>query len=92
MGPATAVLVLPALPWKNTDLHVDHAFLSWNLSSGPAGDNVFPECTDGNLSRGQYSCNTDSYAASLDSWVDFTIARMNQSGPPVNTSLSYGLS
>ena len=92
MGPATAVLVLPTLQWKDTDLHVEHTFRSLNLSSGPAGDNVFPECTDGNLSRGQYSCNTDSYAASLDSLVDFTIAGTSQSGPPVNTSLPYGLS
>ena len=92
MGPATAVLVLPTLQWKDTDLHVEHAFRSLNLSSGPAGDNVFPECTDENLVRGQYSCNTDSYAASLDSLVDFTIAGMSQSGSPVNTSLPYGLS
>ena len=92
MGPATAVLVLPTLQWKDTNLHVEHAFRSLNLSSGPAGDNIFPDCTDGNLNRGQYSCNTDSYAASLDSLVDFTIAGMSQSRPPVNTSLPYGLS
>ena len=92
MGPATAVLVLPTLQWKDLNQHAKHTFRSLNLSGGPAGDNVFPECTNYNLSHGQYSCNTDSYAASLDSWVDITIAGESQSSPFINGSLLLGLS
>lgn len=92
MGPATAALVLPTLQWKSSKEHAKHTFRTFNLSSGPLGDNVFPECSNVNLSQGLYSCNADAYAASLDSWVDLTLAGESQSSPFINGSLPYGLS
>ena len=93
MGPATAVLVLPTLQWIDTEHHAEHTFRNLNLSSGPAGDNLFPECTDGQLSRGVYSCNSNSYAASLDSWVDLTVAGVSQDPPVISNEIPlFGIS
>lgn len=63
-----------------------------NLTLGPAGDNCFPQCSEANLRLGQYSCNSDSYAASLDAWVDITLAGESQSPPLINGSILSGLS
>lgn len=92
MGPATAVLVLPTLQWLDVDYRAQHTFRSLNISWGPAGDNVFPECFDGDLSNRSYSCTSNSYAASLDSWVELTLAGRSQSPPFINGSLLYGVS
>lgn len=87
MGPATAVLALPTLQWIDINRHAMHNLRSLNVASGPAGNNLFPECTGVNLTMGQYSCNSNSYAASLDAFVDLTIAGASQGSPFINSSL-----
>jgi hypothetical protein len=69
MGPASAVLVLPALQWIDIQKQHEQRFDRTNLETGPTGDPMFSSCSAEMLAARQYSCTVDAHSSSLDSLV-----------------------
>ena len=78
MGPATAVLVLPTLQWKDTPYTLDSQFVSLDSGSPPAGDSVLTGCNATTLETGNYSCTSNVYGPMLDDWLASGIANLRQ--------------
>lgn len=81
MGPAVAVLVLPTLQWVTLPYKAQHSFSTSGIGALPNGtlpggqyQDIFPNCTSGDIDERWYSCTTIPYAASLDSWDDAVVA------------------
>lgn len=89
MGPAVASLVLPTLQWKNTTIYGEQKLIVLDIGTPPAGDTLFPNCSSTLLSRGLYSCTSDTYAASLDNWASFAIASEKQNSADLHASFNY---
>ena len=89
MGPAVAVLVLPTLQWVSLPEKAQHSFNVSAIGSAPNGADfeVFPYCSNANLTRRLYSCTSLPYASSLDSWADILNA-----GPAAYDSPLFGVS
>ena len=96
MGPAVAVLVLPALRWVDLPKQAQHSFntsgidrimvaLDWRLQ-------LFPNCTGKDIMDRHYSCTSLPYASSLDSWVDSVTAVGHQEVSSVSESQPLGIS
>lgn len=96
MGPAVAVLVLPALRWVDLPRHAQHSFnisgidrirvaFEWKLQR-------FPNCTDKDLMDRRYSCTSLPYASSLDFWADSLKASGRQGISSISESQSPGIS
>ncbi|KAL8949786.1 MAG: hypothetical protein Q9222_004129 [Ikaeria aurantiellina] len=78
MGPATAVLVLPTLQWVETPKTTNQTFGVSGVDRQPAGKDVFPYCTAGELLARNYSCTSYPYGPSLDGWASQGIATITQ--------------
>ncbi|KAL9103574.1 MAG: hypothetical protein Q9187_008992 [Circinaria calcarea] len=78
MGPATAVLVLPTLQWKDIPHQLDSQFDSLGSGSPPVGDSVFSGCNATAISAGNYSCTSAVYGPMLDNWIASGIANLRQ--------------
>ncbi|KAG7009615.1 hypothetical protein G7Y79_00002g007300 [Physcia stellaris] len=82
MGPAVAVLALPALRWVDLPKHAQHSFnisgIDRVLVSLEWGPRAFPNCTVEDIMDRRYSCTSLNYASSLDSWDDSVIASDRQ--------------
>lgn len=61
MGPATAVLVLPTLQWKDILHQPGLQFASLDSGTAPAGDSAFFGCNATTLSTRNYSCTSTVY-------------------------------
>ncbi|KAK3701430.1 hypothetical protein LTR37_015528 [Vermiconidia calcicola] len=73
MGPATAVLVIPALQWISTEDIGNRQFDHWNAGEPPVGNGwlkwATPSCEVTNFDAHNYSCTLDPFGFSLDSWL-----------------------
>ena len=78
MGPATAVLVLPTLQWVDTDKVPVQRYTANGASSPPRGDTVLPGCTDAQLLNRDYTCTSEVYGPSLDTFVASAASSIQQ--------------
>lgn len=76
MGPATAVLVIPALNWIDTPKVGNRTFEAMNSASPPGVglDSWFwwatGSCTNQDFVVQNYTCTQNPYGDSLDAWLD----------------------
>lgn len=99
MGPAVAVLVLPTLQWVELAKNASHSVKTFHLGDMPevradvrTNARVFPTCSAADIEARRFSCNTGAYAASLDTWVDATIAGSSQIVSSNNNTMYNGVS
>ena len=78
MGPATAVLVLPTLQWKDSPNTLGSQFVSLGSGSPPAGNAVLAGCNATTLYAGNYSCTSNVYGPMLDNWFASGLANLRQ--------------
>lgn len=73
MGPATAVLVIPALQWLTTEKVEPYTFASYDggLAPGPNSYAMYStdDCTPAQFEAMNYSCTYYPWATAMDSWV-----------------------
>jgi len=76
MGPATAVLAIPALQWITTDAVGDQYFEVFIFSEPQTMGWVFndSECSTADFLSLAYSCTTDKWGAALDAWFESSVA------------------
>lgn len=67
MGPATAILLLPTLVWRELPIPQTQAFAGIASAEPPAGDILW--CSDTSLAAGQYSCTEPFIGNSVDSML-----------------------
>ena len=77
MGPATAVLMLPTLQWVDTAKLPAQRFNGTGLGETPRGNGLVG-CDNATLLAGKYSCTSDFYGPSLDSWAAYGIESSKQ--------------
>lgn len=96
MGPAVAVLVIPTLQWVNLPKNASHSLQAFHLDQVPLnrsdGGLIFPKCYNDLIAGRNYSCNANAYAASLDTWVDSTVASDSQVVDANNNTMYNGIS
>ena len=82
MGPAVAVLALPALRWVDLPKHAQHSFnisgINDILVSLEPEIQPFLDCTVKDIMDRRYSCTSLPYASSLNSWDSSIIASDRQ--------------
>jgi hypothetical protein len=79
MGPATAVLVLPAQGWR--DMHHPQATIQFERVASADPPSNLPTCVNCDasaLAAGNYTC-TNQYSATLDQWSSAVWAGLNLS-------------
>ncbi|KAF2802741.1 uncharacterized protein BDZ99DRAFT_550633 [Mytilinidion resinicola] len=100
MGPATAILVLPTLQWKDINQQDNVAFGALKASFSPSDETIAAECTADILAAGNYSCTLTLYSTSLDELVAGAISSNRQSSsrralviPPISqeNNLTFSL-
>ncbi|EMC95231.1 hypothetical protein BAUCODRAFT_149239 [Baudoinia panamericana UAMH 10762] len=81
MGPATAVLVLPTLGWRETAAS-EQAWVVSNHSSNPppASGFAFTDsgCTAADFSAKKYSCAAAKWGVTLDGWISTTMTSVDE--------------
>lgn len=96
MGPAVAVLALPALRWVDLPKHAQHSFnissIDGVLVSLEWGFRPFPNCAVEDITDRRYSCTSLPYASSLDLWDDSVIASDRQRTSLNSAAVSPGMS
>ena len=96
MGPAVAVLVIPTLQWVNLPRNASHTLQAFHLGDVPVnrsdGGVLFPMCSNYSIAYREYSCTADAYGASLDAWVDSTVASDSQIVDRNNGTMYNGIS
>ena len=99
MGPAVAVLVLPTLQWVELEKNASHSLKTFHLGDMPESrvddgmnGTVFPNCGEEWIRYRMFSCTDGAYAASLDTWVDATVAGNRQIVSYNNNTMWNGVS
>jgi hypothetical protein len=70
--------LFPNLQWKDTPHTVDQVFVGFDSATLPLGGTPALVCNHTQLVARNYSCTADTYASSLDSWADITLAIIDQ--------------
>lgn len=80
MGPATAILILPNLQWRDADFRALGLFNTMGSVSPPGYTSIAPRCDAPLLAVGNYSCTSKPYADSLDELFASVATSLEQIG------------
>lgn len=69
MGPATAVLLIPSLGWKEISVPQTQAFDQLASSNPPSNPDIGGTCSSTTLAAGDYSCTADFMQIPLDTML-----------------------
>ena len=97
MGPATAVLVIPALQWIETAKYGDRIFQNLNAANPPQASwdawlwkNTL-YCEPHHFRDHDYSCTQWPFGYALDAWLDSYFASAGYSGFTTQSGLTFTL-
>lgn len=95
MGPATAVLVIPALQWITTEKVQPFTFVSYDGAQAPGpysyAQYSTQDCTADQFRAMNYSCTANPWATAMDSWVQSYMSSQGQmNGIAQQDMVSFG--